>query len=458
MNRFFTLCLFLGLSILAHAQQGTLRLKKIDNQFKYLDMPDYDVLILDAVMLDSKFDCQDTLREVKQLAGSFTNPSFSLKKYQTSYYNSGKRKQFILTQGTQGFAPGSTPTMKPTQRLSYSYSTIKGEPDTTLFESWDATNNNWKFSSKGLYYKNQNNRDTLNRSLNISGQEVTNARYFFATDGKDSMTIRKSSTTAQTLDSTIYTYDSQRRLTLHKQLTYNTTTKVFYIQFERKWQYDNNKLVSHYKSSYIGGTTPYYVDSSFTHTYLDNNLTVTEEKYAQRNAQTQAVTDSTHERSRYLTFNTKGKPLTIEKDEWDYTNNKWKRMANVTNEYQVDTLIKKETRTEIGIRTGIYTYDEFTIYTYESCQSLTSSANEIVQNLPFSIAPNPANSEVRINLSDDNIDPAHLTIYSLQGNLIQSKQLIDNQSSVDVSSLPRGMYLVKVQQGNSFAVKKLTLF
>jgi hypothetical protein len=124
MNRFFTLCLFLGLSILAHAQQGTLRLKKIDNQFKYLDMPDYDVLILDAIMLDSKFDCQDTLREVKQLAGSFTNPSFSLKKYQTSYYNSGKRKQYILTQGTQGFAPGSTLTMKPTQRLSYLFISV----------------------------------------------------------------------------------------------------------------------------------------------------------------------------------------------------------------------------------------------------------------------------------------------------------------------------------------------
>ena len=309
-----------------------------------------------------------------------------------------------------------------------------------------------------LLYKGLNDRDTLVRSLDVTDKELTRTKYYFTADGKDSLTLRTSTTLGVTLDSVIFKYDSQRRLIAYKYMLFNTVTKVFWVQLERKWLYENDKLTSYFKSLYTSGSTPYYTDSTITSVYTGNVLNATEEKYSQRHAVTQAIMDSTTERSRFLTYNTAGKPTVIEMDEWDYTNKRWKRMANVAREYTADTLIKKETRIEIGVRTGIYTYDEYKIFTYETCQSLTSSATDIVQDLPFSIAPNPASSNIRINLEEDNLESSQLTIYSLQGSLMQTKRLTERVSSVDVSSLPRGMYLVKVQQGNRFAVKKLTLF
>jgi hypothetical protein len=451
MNRFYTIFFFLGLSIVAHAQQNTIKLKTIDHKFKYAVRTDYDVFNFEDTKYD-KTNCLDTLREYKEVfALSAVKYSYKLRKYQTSYYANGKKKQVIYSSGID--------TLNPTSKSTYTYSLTNVKPDTITNESWDSKTLKWAASSKTLTYKSVNNKDSLVRSFDNTNTEAVYIRYYYATDGKDSLILKTSSITGLTIDSTFYKYDSQRRTTHYKFMRYNTTTpRTFNVQAEQKWQYEGDKLLSYYKSNYFSGTTPYYIDSTFTSAYTGNTLSSMEEKYIKRNASTLAVLDSSYERSRYLAYNTANKPTSIEMDEWDATNARWKRMANITREYAPDSLIKKETRTEIGVRTGIITYDEYKIYTYETCQTLTSSTPDIVQDLSFKIAPNPANSDIRIHLEEGNQEPAQMTIFSLQGNLIQSKRLTETASSVDVSALARGMYLVKIQQGNRFAVKKLTLF
>jgi hypothetical protein len=441
MNRFFTLFLMLGLSIVAHAQQNTIKLKTIDHKFKYAVRTNYDVFNFENTQFD-KATCQDTLREYKEVfALGAVNYSYRLRKYQTSYYATGKKKQVIYSSGID--------TLIPSLKSIYTYSPTNAKPDTLTIESWDSKTLKWAASSKTLTFKSVNNKDSVVRGLDNTDKEFTYIRYYYATDGKDSLILKTSSITGLTIDSTFYKYDTQRRLTQYKFMRYNTTTpRTFNVQAEKKWQYEGDKLISHYRSDYFTGATPYYIDSIFTNTYTGNTMSVMEEKYIKRNALTLAGLDSSYQRSRFLVYNTASKPTSIEMDEWDATNTRWKRMANVTREYAPDSLIKKEIHLEVGIRTGILTYDDYTIYTYETCQTLTSSTPDMVQDLSFRIAPNPASSDIRIHLEEGNQEPAQMTVFSLQGNVIQSKRLTETASNVDVSSLARGMYLVKIQQGN----------
>ena len=65
------------------------------------------------------------------------------------------------------------------------------------------------------------------------------------------------------------------------------------------------------------------------------------------------------------------------------------------------------------------------------------------------IYPNPTNGLVHIY----GVEDASISIYSINGKLINSNDLI-NENSVDLSSLPNGIYLVKVQKHGAVLTKK----
>jgi len=98
------------------------------------------------------------------------------------------------------------------------------------------------------------------------------------------------------------------------------------------------------------------------------------------------------------------------------------------------------------------------------CQSNVTSAefvevdgiNNISQNdFDFNIYPNPNNGKFIVEIPYDNF--AHLKVYNLLGELNYAQQLANHQTSIDLSSLNCGVYLVNISNDARISTKRLII-
>lgn len=71
------------------------------------------------------------------------------------------------------------------------------------------------------------------------------------------------------------------------------------------------------------------------------------------------------------------------------------------------------------------------------------------------IVPNPANNLVYIHHDFDKLKPIFISVYNASGQLLISKQLVNNL--LDVNKLTNGWYIVKIRQDNNFKSSKLLI-
>ena len=85
--------------------------------------------------------------------------------------------------------------------------------------------------------------------------------------------------------------------------------------------------------------------------------------------------------------------------------------------------------------------------------NLGISNNETVK---VNIYPNPSKGIINIETEKSDIE---ITIENLLGSIVYSKQLSQNNSSIDVSSLDKGIYIIRVmdKSTNSIANKKIII-
>jgi len=68
----------------------------------------------------------------------------------------------------------------------------------------------------------------------------------------------------------------------------------------------------------------------------------------------------------------------------------------------------------------------------------------------FTIYPNPANNKIEISTTEN----SEIEILNIEGEIIKSISSADNNATIDISSFARGMYFVKMKNGNGLVVKK----
>lgn len=76
----------------------------------------------------------------------------------------------------------------------------------------------------------------------------------------------------------------------------------------------------------------------------------------------------------------------------------------------------------------------------------------------ISVFPNPSNGQVQVdasalNLSEDNT----LAVYSSQGEKISETIIISNQTTIDLSNQPKGIYFIRVSNKNGIVSKQVTI-
>ena len=76
--------------------------------------------------------------------------------------------------------------------------------------------------------------------------------------------------------------------------------------------------------------------------------------------------------------------------------------------------------------------------------------NKLSNTLNINIYPNPAANNLNIEAPQQ----ATIEIFNIQGQPIKTFSTFSNESSIDVSALPSGTYIVKVQMGKELKIKK----
>ncbi len=109
-----------------------------------------------------------------------------------------------------------------------------------------------------------------------------------------------------------------------------------------------------------------------------------------------------------------------------------------------------------------YTVSSFDNQTATSASDYATAAklgvNYLSTNSPsFNIYPNPANSQITINLSAySNEDDAVVELLSIDGKLINTLPLTSNITKINISYLQTGIYILKLTDSKGIAVKKFS--
>jgi hypothetical protein len=88
------------------------------------------------------------------------------------------------------------------------------------------------------------------------------------------------------------------------------------------------------------------------------------------------------------------------------------------------------------------------------CQPVTSLREEPLEQL-IAISPNPANLQLRVDLTGQVNEPVSLRIISIHGLLLLETRVVPGSNPINLHPLPKGMLLLKFTQGNERLIKKI---
>lgn len=90
-------------------------------------------------------------------------------------------------------------------------------------------------------------------------------------------------------------------------------------------------------------------------------------------------------------------------------------------------------------------------------EDMVISVEELIANVDFSLFPNPASSDVQVQIPEWT-SGLHLTIRDLTGRIVEQLNINDSQEMLDVSSLRDGIYLVRLlHDGTTISTKRLVV-
>jgi endonuclease I/chitodextrinase len=123
--------------------------------------------------------------------------------------------------------------------------------------------------------------------------------------------------------------------------------------------------------------------------------------------------------------------------------------------YENMTLRRKTSVTEPVTSYNSNEWDEFAQNTVDGIgyHGDTASTSEFTKN-PINIYPNPTNGNTLFfNLTKD----ARVNIYNILGKLVKTAEVKASNNTLDIATLNKGMYILKINSGVSFTTKKLLI-
>ena len=387
--------------------------------------------------------CKDTLITEEyynaDITGQYKNVVTTNKKYDSQ--NRLIESVVARTNYSKGLV--ATDTFKAyratTDRSRYVYTAANVRADTIKTDSYDATTKTWSTPYANLIRKAGFGFDT-----------VKTANVYIVYDNKGRIIIDKyMSDGKNTSDSVFLKFDAADNLVALEKFSnnYGTTKLLRYYQLTNTFL--NGNLT---KQNLVVTLTDTLITT--TDFYFKNNLPDYEETLTKniKKSVTNVITvDSSKTRLRYVSFNTANKCLEKVNEQLSNTTKVWSYIGGSKMVYQSDTLLLRDTLTANGQQT-------LSVYEYGTCSQVVSDIHDTAKAFDFTVAPNPANGLITVSLGDENAQTeTQLTIYNIQGIVVQSRKMNSPSASLDVSNLSRGLYFIKLGQQNQFSTKKIIL-
>jgi Secretion system C-terminal sorting domain len=390
---------------------------------------------------DSKI-CLDTLISTEVYGSDFIGQYRNDTKVQKRYDSQKRLISSVKTQAafskTTATTNGFTQTGSVTERNRYVYTAPVVRADTMFSDNYDATTKSWNLAQPNLMRKAGFGYDTLRGT-----------GFFTVYDNKGRLIIDKYLRNGKnTSDSTVYTFDANDKLVSYEIFNDNYGFSDFSCVYKMVNQYQNGNL-SKSVSSVMGTENT----TTVTDFYYKNGVPDYEETFTKKVTKIEngrVVADSTKERVRYVSFNTANKCLEKVFEQWVNARNTWQNMGGNKMVYQNDTLLLRDTFIFNG-------QQNLTVYEYGACNELVFRT-EFKKKFNFTTAPNPAIHGFSVTLGDEFLKAdAQMLMYNVQGNIILSRTLAAPSEMIDVSGFARGLYFVKIVQGEKAAVQKVVL-
>ncbi len=123
-----------------------------------------------------------------------------------------------------------------------------------------------------------------------------------------------------------------------------------------------------------------------------------------------------------------------------YTNGSWD--ANVASAATMSGSMYSMTRA------GITSFSPFAVFD----ENTTLSVDQVVANANINLYPNPATDVINISVTGNNSD-MNAEIYNVSGQVVY-KAAVQNNSSINISNLPDGMYYIKLNSATANGTQK----
>lgn len=118
------------------------------------------------------------------------------------------------------------------------------------------------------------------------------------------------------------------------------------------------------------------------------------------------------------------------------------------------TLSNRTPGEELWIRVWEYGNDSYGFFGVCAYDPQLVAVDEPLSQIGLTTFPNPSDGMVRVVL-ENTLDPAELTLFSMDGRLLLQRPLVGGEASLDLSAYAAGGYLLKIQSGSQTLTKKL---
>lgn len=95
-------------------------------------------------------------------------------------------------------------------------------------------------------------------------------------------------------------------------------------------------------------------------------------------------------------------------------------------------------------------------FVFEKSMSSPSGFSEVSKAGHFSIYPNPADDFVTLE-TKGGVNPDAITVLDLSGRVILSTRQVNEVTRLNLSGIPTGMYLIRIEEGNEQYIEKLLI-
>jgi len=242
----------------------------------------------------------------------------------------------------------------------------------------------------------------------------------------------------------VSTYDANNNVTCQTLQSWNGSAWVNAIQYISIHDVYNN-LTSYTNLNWDGTTWVNSYQSNYTYD-ANNNLTYSLTLKWDGNA----WVNSKQENDTYDVNNNRTSLLT---QNWAYDT--WWKSLQFVFVYDPDNFILSAARKSWGINdVNPYSGDSTNYYFH----LITTGINKLNQKENFSIYPNPATD--KITLTTGSLMPGEtiITILNLKGQIIKEASFRNHkQVDLNVSSISKGIYLLKISSGTGVETKKLVI-